>query len=45
MRLSWNEIRSRAAEFARKWEGVEYLLGLYEMMLEPLVARGVKGRR
>ena len=45
MRLSWNEIRSRAAEFARKWEGVEYLLGLYEKMMEPLVAKGVRGRR
>ena len=27
MRLSWNEIRSRAAEFARKWEGAGYEKG------------------
>ena len=27
MRLSWNEIRSRAADFARKWEGAGYEKG------------------
>ena len=27
MRLSWNEIRSRAAAFARKWEGAGYEKG------------------
>ena len=24
MRLSWNEIRARAAAFARKWKGAGY---------------------
>ena len=31
--------------FASERERVEYLLGLYEKMMEPLVVRGVRGRR
>ena len=27
MRLSWNEIRVRAAEFASKWKGAAYEKG------------------
>ena len=35
----------RRSGFASERERVEYLLGLYEKMMEPLVARGVRRRR
>ncbi len=35
----------RRSGFASERERVEYLLGLYEKMMEPLVAKGVKRRR
>ncbi len=35
----------RRSGFASERERVEYLLGLYEKMMEPLAARGVKRRR
>ena len=36
MRLSWNEVRARAAAFTEEWERVEHLLMLYEKMRTPL---------
>ena len=35
----------RRSGFANERERVEYLLGLYEKMMEPLVAKGVRGKR
>ena len=35
----------RRSGFTSERERVEYLLGLYEKMMEPLVVRGVRGRR
>lgn len=35
MRLSWNEIRARAAAFAREWAGAHYERG--EALEKPIV--------
>lgn len=34
MRLSWNEIRTRAAKFAKEWEGEGYEKGRHSSFIE-----------